>query len=297
MVCRKIGEASVKIKFVVLMVLSVLLRIVPAGAQYVSTVATGTPWMGSFAGGPDVVNLGNLNVNWTFPLINKPGRGVPFVLAPTYDSSVWSPVTSGGHTSWQPVSTAFGWNGLPGAYDGYVTYQTPAPLGPFSCGPPVNGNPYYYEYFQQQYTNYVFVDYKGTNHPFGSGLVTWVDYEGSAGCDGENENGNSGPVGGYTSDGSGYFLTAYPASGGWVSNAKGVAMNLGVGSGGYQEDINGNYISCTSTICTDTLNTMVMSNWKPGKFAGDHHCPGGSEFKVNYTAYTVQTKFNCSGIS
>jgi len=35
-------------------------------------VTTGTPPFGSFAGGPDVVNLANLNSHWTFPVLHKP---------------------------------------------------------------------------------------------------------------------------------------------------------------------------------------------------------------------------------
>src|ERR1700753_3962349 len=102
---------------------------VPGHAQ----VSTGTPWLGSFGGGPDVINLGNLNVNWTFPLINKPGRGVPFVFAPSYNSSIWYPVTSNGGTTWQPVS-GWGWTGLPGAVGGTLTYSTQIE-DPVQCGP------------------------------------------------------------------------------------------------------------------------------------------------------------------
>ncbi|MGA7630598.1 MAG: hypothetical protein WCB11_07510, partial [Terriglobales bacterium] len=42
-------------------------------------VATGTPPFGSFGGGPfDTVNLGNLNVHFAIPVLNKAGRGLPF---------------------------------------------------------------------------------------------------------------------------------------------------------------------------------------------------------------------------
>ncbi len=47
---------------------------VPASAQ----VTTGTPPFGSFGGGPDVVNLANLNAHWTVPVVHKPGRGTNF---------------------------------------------------------------------------------------------------------------------------------------------------------------------------------------------------------------------------
>src|SRR6266568_5465865 len=71
-------------------------------------VKTGTPPFGSFAGGPDVINLGNLNVHLTIPVVRKPGRGTNFTYDLTYDTSVWYPSTSGGTTTW----TSFGgWTG------------------------------------------------------------------------------------------------------------------------------------------------------------------------------------------
>jgi hypothetical protein len=42
-------------------------------------VATGTTAFGSFGGGPfDTVNLGNLNVHFAVPILNKSGRGTSF---------------------------------------------------------------------------------------------------------------------------------------------------------------------------------------------------------------------------
>ena len=62
-------------------------------------VATGTPSFGSFGGGPfDVVNLGNLNVHIAIPILHKAGRGIPFTYDLRYESSVWTPLTSGGTT-------------------------------------------------------------------------------------------------------------------------------------------------------------------------------------------------------
>src|SRR5215831_18090142 len=86
--------------------LALFLFSLPTPAQ----VATGTPPFGSFSGGPEVINNANLNVHWTIPVRHKPGRGTSFDYDLTYDSSVWSPVTSGGTTTWQPVSN-WGWRG------------------------------------------------------------------------------------------------------------------------------------------------------------------------------------------
>src|SRR5437773_11381823 len=84
-----------------------LLSVLPASAQ----VTTGTPPFGSFGGGPDVINLGNLNSHVVIPVLRKPGRGLNFTYDLSYDTSVWYPVTSGGTTTWQPVSN-WGWRGV-----------------------------------------------------------------------------------------------------------------------------------------------------------------------------------------
>jgi hypothetical protein len=57
-----------------------------AAAQ--TTVALGTPAFGSFAGGPDTLNLANLNVHWNFSIVNKAGRGLPFTYSIPFDSTV-----------------------------------------------------------------------------------------------------------------------------------------------------------------------------------------------------------------
>jgi len=50
------------------------LSVSPSSAQ----VQTGTSPFGSFGGGPDVVNLGNLNSHLVIPVVHKPGRGTNF---------------------------------------------------------------------------------------------------------------------------------------------------------------------------------------------------------------------------
>jgi len=272
----------VKNKFAIIIALFVAFLSVSAKAQ----VSTGTPWMGSFTGGPDVINLGNLNVNWTIPLINKAGRGIPFTLAPTVDSSVWYPVTSNGTTSWHPRNS-FGWGGLPGGSGGSLTYSV-LTIGPESCGPP-NNPPY--QFTITQYQNYVYTDAHGTVHTFPSGLYT------------STVSGNC--YGGYipytptpsftASDGTGWTLNAVPG-GGTVANASGIGVNPGTGGiPTYQEDANGNYIHCSSSSCTDTLNTTAMmiagsAASPPMTFT----VPGVSQpYTINYTNKTVQTAFNC----
>jgi len=83
-------------------------------------VATGTPPFGSFGGGPDVINLANLNSHITIPVLHKAGRGTNFTYDLSYDSSVWYPVGVSGSQTWQPV-TNFGWRGQTEVVAGYVS--------------------------------------------------------------------------------------------------------------------------------------------------------------------------------
>ena len=99
-------------------VLLILLALPSADA--LGQVQTGTPPFGSFAGGPDVINLGNLNAHIAIPVLHKPGRGLNLVYDISYDSSVWYPVGSSGNQSWQPA-TNWGWQVQ--APTGYVTNQ------------------------------------------------------------------------------------------------------------------------------------------------------------------------------
>lgn len=58
--------------------------------------ATGTPPFGSYERDSfDSVNFANLNVHFAIPIIQKPGRGLPFRYSMAYDSSIWAPTTSG----------------------------------------------------------------------------------------------------------------------------------------------------------------------------------------------------------
>src|SRR2546428_10193913 len=81
-------------------------------------VATGPPPFGSFGGGPEPINLGNNNAHWAIPVLHKPGRGKNFIYDLSYDSSVWSPLTSGSTTTWNPAVN-WGWTGSTLTTKGY----------------------------------------------------------------------------------------------------------------------------------------------------------------------------------
>jgi hypothetical protein len=203
----------VKSKIAVIVAILMVSVSISATAQ----VSTGTPWMGSFTGGPDVINLGNLNVNWTLPLINKAGRGIAFTVAPTLDSSVWYPVTSSGVTTWQQRNGA-GWSGVPGGLGGQLTYST-STIGPTSCGP--ENNPPY-QFTITMYQNYVFTDIKGTLHAFPSSVYTSTV---SGYCYGGTIPYNPVPTATGT-DGTGWTIYA-TTSGGTVANAAGLGVMPG----------------------------------------------------------------------
>src|SRR5690242_20790703 len=93
-----------------------------ASAQ--SPPTTGTPPFGSFGGGPEVINLANLNVHWDVPVLAKPGRGgFNFTYDLSYDSSVWAGGVSSGSSLWYPVGN-WGWRGITEAFMGYLWYTS-----------------------------------------------------------------------------------------------------------------------------------------------------------------------------
>jgi hypothetical protein len=95
--------ALTPLKVCVFLLFRLSLSAFPASAQ----VQLGTPKYESFGGGPfDTVNLGNLNVNFTIPVLHKPGRGMPFNFDITYDSTFWQPTSVNGQLQWIPTPTS-----------------------------------------------------------------------------------------------------------------------------------------------------------------------------------------------
>src|SRR5258706_10527373 len=47
----------------------------------------GIPAFSTVTNGPEQINFGNLNYHWEFPIVSKPGRGLPFHFALAYDSN------------------------------------------------------------------------------------------------------------------------------------------------------------------------------------------------------------------
>jgi hypothetical protein len=87
-------------------------------------VATGIYPYGTFDNkGFDTINVGNLNVHFGIPILNKAGRGMNFRYNLFFDNSVWFPVTVNGTMIWQPSST-FGWGVDTNVATGFASYNT-----------------------------------------------------------------------------------------------------------------------------------------------------------------------------
>jgi YD repeat-containing protein len=260
----------------------ILLLAAAVGAQ----VQTGTPPFGSFGGGPDVINLANLNVQIAIPIVAKAGRGVPFSYTLSYDSSAWYPVTSGSTHLWQYVPN-FGWRGVTEVTTGYVTYDS------FQSGC------YGDDGKLHTYTvrdNYAYHDPFGLTHSF-ENLMIRVGAD-PWGCSGLSTSGSDTAV-----DGSGYAITA----GGSTVTVNSISgrvihppVNSTSGAGSYS-DSNGNQISVNASgVFTDTLGTtaLTVSGSAPTvTFAYTPPAGGSASYTMKYTGYTVQTNFGCSGIS
>jgi len=127
---------------------------IPSSAQ----VTTGAPPFGSFGGGPDIINLANLNSHITVPILNKPGRGTPFTYDLSYDSSVWYPVGISGSKTWTPVAN-WGWRGSTEVATGYISYTVVSSLCVDS-----HGNKYFGG--TRTFSNWVYHDRFGISHNF-----------------------------------------------------------------------------------------------------------------------------------
>jgi RHS repeat-associated protein len=260
-------------------------------------VRTGTPPFGSFGGGPDVINLANLNAHITVPVLQKSGRGMPFFYNLVYDTSVWQPISSGSTVTWQPAFN-FGWVAQTAITTGYVSYTE---LTQNCDDPPPEHNQY--SYFQ----NWVYHDPYGISHPF-SGEMIYDPTDCQIGTQGTLN----------ASSGDGYTLATSLGSHGQilqptVTFRNGLVrlppLNLasGLGASGTATDRNGNEIttggSSGSTTFTDTLGTTALtvagSATPASPLTLTYTAPSGGSaiFTVKYTAYTVQTNFGCSGIT
>lgn len=276
---------NIQLRFINVLFFLVLFNCLSSSAQ----VMTGTPAFGSFGGGPDVVNLGNLNAHITVAVLNKSGRGTPFAYNLSYDSSVWYPSAASGTNTWTPVYN-WGWRGQTEANAGYLSDYGTSIVCSYEREGTLeipNGWKFIQEYF-------VYHDPWGIPHPF-SGSAT---YE-SATCGGATTNINA-----IATDGSGYTI-----SGGWggtyITTKSGATFKVpyGTGSGvASSVDRNGNEISVSSSgVFTDTLGTtaLTVTGVAPSNTTFTYTAPSGASasYTMKYTSENVMTNFGCSGVT
>jgi RHS repeat-associated protein len=249
-------------------------------------VATGTYNYGTFDNlGLDTINVGNLNIHFSIPVLNKAGRGLPFYYNLSFDSSVWYPVTVGGTEAWVLVQ-GNGWRADTEIATGYVSYsQIVATRG--ACTTVNNINFVYHDTFG---VSHPFVGDENETIPSGAGTCTILQ-----------------PPNALTAtakDGSGYTLNVVGMSEATLTSASGKQISppvlYGIGSAN-ATDSNGNQISVNgSGQFTDTTGNVVLS------VAGSAPSPHTFTYKdtsgnpqavtMTYETKTVQTAFGCSGI-
>ncbi|MGA2300808.1 MAG: RHS repeat-associated core domain-containing protein [Candidatus Acidiferrum sp.] len=259
-----------------------------AAVQLHAQVTTGTAPFGSFGGGPDTINLANLNSHITIPVLHKAGRGTNFTYDLSYDSSVWYPVTSGTSTVWTPVLD-WGWRGQTEIATGYISFSI---TNTFVRFPVCNIT---------TYSNFVYHDPFGVPHGF-NGSAIWDQNPGS-GCTARIT-----PLTAVAGDGSGFTLYANGTGGAYVVSSKGRTINapLNTNAGSSTAiDRNGNIISGSSGQFFDTLSssvpvlTVAGSGTSTSPMTFTYTAPSGASayYQINYTNYTVATNFGVSGIT
>ena len=249
-------------------------------------VATGVPPLGSFGGGPfDVVNLGNLNVHFVVPVLTRPGRGSSFAYSLVYDSSVWSPATSNGVTSWVQQGS-WGWTANSPSLGGFITTST---WPNFPCIS--NGQKYYVTATQIK----TFTDPTGISHPVGL-------------MEDPCETGNLFSV--TSRDGSGW--TIYYQGRVWATSRSGQTVNVPSGAPSnptvtyidsnaneYSEQLSGQTLELFDTLSSTTPVLAISgggTSSSPTELTYTAPSGGNASYTINYTQYTVATNFGVSNV-
>ena len=268
-----------------------LVLLITSPTLLAQNLGTGLYAFGSFdSRGFDTTNIGNLNTHFEIPIVSKKGRGLDFNYAFAYDSLVWSPVVVSGSTYWTP-DQSFGFRGeLGGALTGYITYNQSTITCLISPGHTISGT---------KWTNYVYHDPYGKNHTFaimkstcelapGTGLIIGT---------------------GSTSDGSGlsFDTTVITTRSGQVIKAP-MAIGRSQAANATIVDTNGNTITNNGNgTFTDTLGKTALTIGGGGNASSpltftypvtlQANQATSAGATVYYKTYTVQTHFQCSGIT
>ena len=277
---------------ITLLLFSVALALLalPSSAQ----VVTGTPPFGSFGGGPDIINLANLNSHIAIPVLHKPGRGPNFTYDLSYDSSVWYPVGGSGNQTWAPVYN-WGWRGQTEIATGYLSYFQQFIQQCYNQGRPL-GQVWFY-------SSFVYHDPYGVPHPFGGS-----DYLVTPGFCPPPPNYEPRTYTGVATDGSGYTVVAAGAPSQVIARDGRVIyppVLVSTGSG-TATDRNGNQITVDSsghfydTLSSTTPVLTVSGSGTPSSpmtFAYTAPSTASASYIMKFTTYSIQTNFGCSGIT
>ncbi len=249
-------------------------------------VATGMYPYGTFdSKGFDTINVGNLNVHLSIPILTKPGRGIPFSYRLTFDNSVWQPVTVNSAKYWEPV-TGFGWHGATENVTGYMSDTFQSIQSHYYSGKLIITCDTTYM------SNWIYHDPFGVQHPFGGQVV-------HSNC----PNGpsiNNPP--GLATDDSGYSYANYvltTKSGATIVPGLPPSEAMAAGS---VTDSNGNQISHDGNgNFTDTTGTKVLSISgvapNPQTYTYTDATGNAQTVTVSFKSYTVQTAFSCSSVN
>jgi hypothetical protein len=266
--------------------LAILVLVVSACATWAQT-GTGIYPFGAYDGlGTDTINIGNLNAHLSFPVINKPGRGLPFYYNLNYDSLIWTPTTVNGTQVWSLAPDA-GWRGETETTTGYLSYLQTQTTVRNSGGICITATE----------RLFVYHDPFGVAHSF-PGVQDTIK-TGTGSCTGGSEKAT-----GVAADNSGYAINIAAVGGMQVIAKDGHVFvppqNATTGLGTVT-DSNGNEISTDGQgNFTDTLGLVALavtgSSSSAQRFAYKDTLGSPQRVVVNYGPYTVQTAFGCSGI-
>ena len=258
-------------------------------------VVTGNYPHGTFQNlGPETINVGNLNVELTIPVLNKSGRGLPFDYNLVYNSSVWYPTNTGSGAIWEPVQD-FGWQGNSDSEleTGYISYNEVTDTGRIRGGGGI-----IYVCPTEYYNDFVYHDPFGIAHSFSG--VTMNTSTQPAAC---NPPATQPTLTAQATDGSGYTLNVTDYDHATITSVTGVNIQVPYGSSGSGSvtDTNGNELTTDGQgHFTDTTGNVVLTiaGGAPNseKFTYTDTQGSPEAITVNYTQYTVQTNFGCSGI-
>ncbi len=258
----------------------IICSILFVGSVFAQEPARGFPPYGSFQDGQfDSVNLENLNVSFSIPIVSVPGRGLNLSHALTYNSLIWYQLPNGYGKSWY-------WA------DGMLTEPGPGNILYDFQEEMCNETEVAYHYY-----NYRFEKPDGTVHNFGLDF-----YDTPTFC-----NFWTGPTAHFAEDGSGYFMDAtdplYPI----VYTPAGVRV-WNVWPGPTMMDTNGNASSHPEpgwgawTNYTDTLGRVALKFYKATPFYTyfeyKFQDANGTyqTARVNYQSFQIKTVFGCPGV-